>query len=99
MPENKNNIDLLHEEEDKFCVLKAEIALEQFVQVKILQEIIKEETDPEQKQILEDFLKEEKEEYRKAKASLDECMLINGNPNSDKMVSSPKSNSGYLGTE
>ncbi|MFH1778021.1 MAG: hypothetical protein ABH952_10745 [Candidatus Omnitrophota bacterium] len=73
------NMDIKKEFEDEYCVLKAEIALEQFVQVKIINDIIKEETDPEQKALLQELLKEEKEEFTRAKAQLDECMIVNSN--------------------
>jgi len=73
--------ELKDEISDEFCVLKAEIALEQFIQVKVLNEILSQETDAEQKKILTEFIQEEKDEFTKAKACLDQCMLLNSNYN------------------
>lgn len=81
MPENNGNHLILEAErdfEDKFCLLKAQRALEEFVQLKILAEIIDEETNLEQKQVLQDVYKEEKEEFYKSKADLDQCLYVNG---------------------
>ena len=76
-----NNDNGFEDFEDKYCILQAQIVLEQFVQAKMIKEIMEEETDPEQKQLLKTVLEEEKAEYKKAKAKLDECLIINGNDN------------------
>lgn len=78
MPDEKTNTNMINDFEDRFCLLKAERALEEFVQVKIISDLVKEETDPGQKELLTDLLKEEKEEFLKSKAELDECMFVNG---------------------
>ena len=76
-----DSTDLKDELPDEYCILKAEIALEQFIQVKVLNEILSQETDPEQKKILIEFIQEEKDEFTRAKASLDQCMILNSNYN------------------
>jgi len=80
LPEDLKEME--HEFEDKYCLISAQRTLEEFVQLKILADIIVEESDAEQKEVLKDIYKEEKEEFLQAKAKLDQCLIINGgNPN------------------
>lgn len=76
---NDNNRYML--ENDEYCILEAQILLDQYIQAKIIADIIKEETDEEQKEALKIIYQEEKQEFLNAKAVLDKCMFLNGNPN------------------
>lgn len=71
--------DIEREFEDKYCLMQAQITLEEFVQLKILHDIIDEENDENQKQVLKEIYKEEKEVFLKSKAKLDQCLYVNGN--------------------
>lgn len=74
------NSDMINEFDDEYCVLSAQVALDQYIQAKIIADIIKEETDIEQKEVLKEIYNEEKEEFLKAKARVDKCMFLNGSP-------------------
>lgn len=84
--ENENFIEIEHDFEDKFCLLKAQITLEEFVQLTILKDIIEEELDSEHKQLLKDIYKEEKDRFHRSKAELDQCMYVNGNSTPGRTV-------------
>ena len=53
--------------ENGLCIDKADFALEQFIQVKMLESLMKEETDPDLKEVYKGLIQEETEEFKKAK--------------------------------